>query len=121
MIFTMWVCGKLLLDGCGNVEILWVSLLKDSRKCLNSPNSMLNRTIWNGVVTPVLCGKKVLAIDPFTFFIVYDNVQRTYAVCYGFLIAVIQAKCNVAETGLPLPIRWSLIPFQVDLRTASLL
>lgn len=82
---------------------------------------MLNRTIWNGVVTPVLCGKKVLAIDPFTFFIVYDNVQRTYAVCYGFLIAVIQAKCNVAETGLPLPIRWSLIPFQIDLRTASLL
>ncbi len=103
------------------MEILWVSLLGNGRKCLNSPNSMLNRTIWNGVVTPVLCGKKVLAIDHDTFFIVYDNVQRTHVVCYCFLIAVIQTKCNVAETGLPLPIRWSLIPFQLDLRTASLL
>ncbi len=82
---------------------------------------MLNRIIWNGVVTPVLCGKKVLAIDPDTFFIVYDNVQRAHVVWYWFLIAVIQIKCNVAETGLPLPIRWSLIPFQIDLRTAPLL
>ena len=65
-----------------------------------------NRTIWNGVVTPRYCGKKVLAIRRDTFFIVAGIVQRTYAVCYGFLIAVIHAKCNATETELLVPIRW---------------
>ena len=113
---TLWVCGKLPVDECGNVEILWVSFIGVGKKSINSSKVSHNRMFWNVVVTPAVCGKKVLAIGPDTFFIISGIVQRTYAVCYGFLIAVIHAKCNAAETVWLFPIRRSSMLIQSDLQ-----
>ncbi len=112
----MWVCGKLGLVACGNVEILWVSFVKVCKRLLNSLFVGHNRMFWNGLVTPDVCGKKVLAIGRDTFFIVCGIVQRTYAVCYGFLIAVIHAKCNAAETAWLHSTRRSSSLIQSDLQ-----
>ncbi len=116
----MWVCGKPCRYACGNVEILWVSFRKQCGQCRNTFKTTCNRMIWNGVVTPAVCGKKVLAIGLDTFFIVYDIVQQTYVVCYYFLIAVIHAICNATETELLCPTGWGLVLDQLDLHKASL-
>ena len=116
----MLVCGKPYRCTCENVEILWVSFRRKCWRCRNTFKTTCNRMIWNGVVTPYVCGKKVLAIGLDTFFIVYDIVQQTYVVCYCFLIAVIHAICNATETELLFLTRRGLVLDQLDLHKASL-